>query len=323
MILFCCNDIVKTHFHKEVIPDKSMYTMFVTISCLIAALILVFVSTLAQVKMDPHEVEQTMLRTFFIWWHGIPVFPGGITIALALLINLTISVVKRGFWKKKPLLMIHMGFALLIVGEILRMVSAEESFLVLHKAHQVNYSESGTELELALIDHSSGEHDVIKSITLNEHTHNITPFNEPLCITLNSDTYDVEGYGTWPLIKGTRQFGSCEISLRRKRTYQPYSITLNSFNYEIHPGSNIPKSFSSDITISDEETNTQRQVQISMNSPLHYKGKTFYQENYANEGETSVLHVVENRWKSLPYVSIMIIAIGLTLNIFNVLRKGR
>lgn len=297
--------------------------MMTTVICLISAIILVFISTIAQIETDIHTVERTMLRSYFVWWNGFPVFPGGITIALVLLLNLGVSLAKHGFWKNKALLFVHLGFALLIVGEGLRMITAEESFLVLNKGETVYYTESATDFEVAIIDHSPKEYDLVKSVTIDNLLQQPVTINEPLPIAIEHNRYTVDGYGSWPLTEGARKFGDCEVCIRPKRTYYPYGITLNEFHYEIHPGSDIPKSFASNVSIVDNESQSFRDVEIAMNSPLNYKGKTYYQENYANNGKTSVLHVVENRWKSLPYISITIIAFGLTFNLFKILSRGR
>ena len=63
----------------------------------------------------------------------------------------------------------------------------------------------------------------------------------------------------------------------------------------MHPGTNIAKSFSSEIFLIENET--QRRVLIEMNAPLRHKGYTFYQASFAelNDGrEATVLAVVQN-----------------------------
>jgi hypothetical protein len=48
-----------------------------------------------------------------------------------------------------------------------------------------------------------------------------------------------------------------------------------------------------------------------MNHPLRYDGKTYYQASFAENDTVSVLQVVENPVWLFPYVSSIIISIGL------------
>ena len=55
-----------------------------------------------------------------------------------------------------------------------------------------------------------------------------------------------------------------------------------------------------------------------MNQPLRHKGYTFYQSSYIEDDnkEISVLAVVKNLGRALPYLSSLIICIGLLIHIF-------
>ena len=65
------------------------------------------------------------------------------------------------------------------------------------------------------------------------------------------------------------------IILRRKRTYLPFSIELIDFKKILHPGTDIPKSYSSDIVLI--ENGVTRNILIQMNEPLRHRGYTFFQ----------------------------------------------
>ena len=115
------------------------------------------------------------------------------------------------------------------------------------------------------------------------------------------------------------------LELRNQRTYLPFEIELLDFKKVLHPSTDIPKSFSSDINLI--ENSIPRYVLIKMNEPLRHKGYTFYQSSFF-EGEfsdISVLAVVENYGRLFPYVSSIIMALGLLMHLFinlpNLLRK--
>lgn len=104
-----------------------------------------------------------------------------------------------------------------------------------------------------------------------------------------------------------------ELQIREQRFYHPFSIELQEFIHEKYPGTNIPKHFCSHVKVYDQEGLLNRQASISMNQPLHLQGKTFYQASFADENRLSVLQVVDNPGKSLPYISSSLVALGLAL----------
>ncbi len=104
-----------------------------------------------------------------------------------------------------------------------------------------------------------------------------------------------------------------EISLRRKRDYHPFKITLKNFTHDRYPGTTIPKNFSSRIRLQDSVSNEDREILIYMNHPLRYRGLTFFQASFI-EGDdtTSILQVVRNPSRHLPYIASTLISLGLT-----------
>jgi len=111
------------------------------------------------------------------------------------------------------------------------------------------------------------------------------------------------------------------LILRRERTYLPFSIELLNFKKVMHPGTNIAKSYSSEVNLIDMDI--PRKVLIQMNEPLRYKGYTFYQASFIeNEGfDTSVLATVKNHGRLFPYISTIIMCIGLLFHMFLILSK--
>ncbi|MEI7956353.1 MAG: cytochrome c biogenesis protein ResB [Verrucomicrobiota bacterium] len=102
------------------------------------------------------------------------------------------------------------------------------------------------------------------------------------------------------------------MALRFARYYKDYSLSLISFTHETYPGTDIAKGFSSIITLADPKHNENRQVKIYMNHPLRYLGDTYYQSGYQSDNST-ILQVVRNPSYQAPYISCIIVSLGLLM----------
>jgi len=102
--------------------------------------------------------------------------------------------------------------------------------------------------------------------------------------------------------------------MRPRREYLPYTLRLKQFRHDRYPGTDIPKNFSSLVQIDNPARGEQRDVLISMNQPLRYGGKAFYQASFGKNDTLSVLQVVENPGWLLPYVSCILVGAGLILH---------
>jgi hypothetical protein len=105
------------------------------------------------------------------------------------------------------------------------------------------------------------------------------------------------------------------LSMRFARVYRPYSLYLIKFSFDRHPGTGIPKNYSSRVRIDDDERNEHREVLIRMNEPLRYRGETFYQSSFDRMTEkATVLNVVRNPGWTLPYISCALVALGMLVH---------
>jgi len=112
------------------------------------------------------------------------------------------------------------------------------------------------------------------------------------------------------------------LSMRLRRQYLPYSFTLKQFRHDVYPGTDIPKNFSSLVQVVNPSQKESREVLIYMNQPLRYEGKTFYQASFGKNDTLSVLSVVENPGWLLPYVSCVLVSLGLLVHFAIVLRRS-
>jgi ABC-type transport system involved in cytochrome c biogenesis permease subunit len=101
----------------------------------------------------------------------------------------------------------------------------------------------------------------------------------------------------------------------------PFALHLEKFTHEYHPGTRIGKNFASTVRILEggaSGADEGRRVIISMNEPLRHGGYTFYQSQFRTGGgqgggETTILQVVRNPGRLLPYVAMYLGGAGMVV----------
>jgi hypothetical protein len=115
------------------------------------------------------------------------------------------------------------------------------------------------------------------------------------------------------------------LDLRKKLTPLPFTVRLNKFNHELHPGTRMDASFSSDV--SRIQDGIEQDYHIAMNEPLRHSGWTFYQESYVpadpeiGRPVMSSLAVSMNPADQIPLYSCIVIGFGLSLHFLIKLSK--
>jgi len=107
------------------------------------------------------------------------------------------------------------------------------------------------------------------------------------------------------------------VMLRRKRLPLPFLLKLKEFTKELHPNTQMARSYESLVEILSKDGSS-REVLISMNKPLRYKDFTLYQASYAIDRfgqEMSTLAVVQNAGRLLPYISSLTTCFGLLVHL--------
>jgi ResB-like family len=128
-------------------------------------------------------------------------------------------------------------------------------------------------------------------------------------------------YGAWLVssqLGAPQQFihegRTYSLAMRPRRQYLPYSMTLKKFSHDVYEGTSIPKNFSSLVHLSNPGKGESRDVLIYMNQPLRYAGKAFYQASFGKNDTLSILQVVENPGWLLPYISCVLVGLGLVIH---------
>jgi hypothetical protein len=152
---------------------KPFTSLKLTIVCLAAAMVLVFVGTLDQVHIGVYEAENRYFKSLFLFFTlpgtqlRIPWFPGGYIVGTLLLVNLLAAHIARFklSWKKAGILLLHSGLILLLVGQLFADIFIDlESQMRLDQGQTKNYSESLYHDELAIIDTSGADSDQVISL---------------------------------------------------------------------------------------------------------------------------------------------------------------
>ena len=136
-------------------------------------------------------------------------------------------------------------------------------------------------------------------------------------------------YGIWLVSQGlgapqtfTHEGRTYQLAMRHRRQYLPYAVTLKKFSHDKYAGTDIPKNFSSLVYLANPKTGEGRDVLISMNQPMRYDGKAFYQASFGKGDTLTILQVVENPGWLIPYISCVLVAVGLILHFTVSLRKS-
>jgi hypothetical protein len=378
-------DAIPTPPQKKVkSPLKQLTDFFgsleLTVTLLVLSILLIFFGTLAQIDQGVWTVVKEYFRSWIVWVNfqlffprdrvvpGALPFPGGWTLGSLLLINLFVAHYQRFNLSKQKigLFIIHGGIILLLIGEGLTGLFADESNMSIDEGGSTNYSEDIRHSELAFIDSSDPKTDLMTVIPESKLRNQQEIQDPQLPVDIQVDHYfknsamekNTQGMGFTakeaPEVSGTQSaeggidmpaalvtlykkgtkevIGSYTTStwlkspaqitvenknyqllLRFKRSYKPYTIFLKDFKFDRYPGTEIPKNFESTIQLVDPEQKVDREVNIWMNHPLRYRGETYYQASYKPDESGTVLQVVQNPSWLIPYISCVLVTLGLLI----------
>lgn len=106
------------------------------------------------------------------------------------------------------------------------------------------------------------------------------------------------------------EYGSTPISI-------PFSIACRDFQLDRYPGSNMPSSFASELTIVDPKNGVNEKRRVFMNNVLDYGGFRFFQSGYSpDETETHLSVNHDAIGTNVTYVGYLLMAIGMILSLF-------
>ncbi len=151
---------------------RALSSLRLTVVLLGLSMVLIFFGTLDQVHLGIHAAQAKYFRSLFVLWQpagagwSIPIFPGGYLIGTLLFLNLVAAHGTR--FKPRPkkigIFTIHAGVVVLLLGELLTGLFAKESVMRMDIGTAQTYSEAPREAELAIIDTSSNDDDLVVAI---------------------------------------------------------------------------------------------------------------------------------------------------------------
>lgn len=105
------------------------------------------------------------------------------------------------------------------------------------------------------------------------------------------------------------------LTFGRAIRFLPFSVALEKFTISKYSGTNQAREYSSEIQITDASVSWL--ATITMNEPVRYRGYTLYQASFdeTEQGQATVLSVVENKGRIFPYIALIICAIGLIMHV--------
>jgi hypothetical protein len=102
-----------------------------------------------------------------------------------------------------------------------------------------------------------------------------------------------------------------------KNQYElPFSLKLDDFKKDLYNGTDKARNYSSDVTLRDGKLSWP--ARIEMNKPLRYRGYTFFQSSFEespNGEQATILAVVENKGRLMPYIGTGVLGLGLLLHL--------
>ena len=328
-----------------------------TTFCLFFLGVLTFWGTIYQVNNGLYLAQERFFNSSFIPV-GFLYLPSAKLIMCVLFVNLVSALVMRFNFTPKNLglLVLHFGLIILLISGFVTGFS-KEYFLTVKEGEISNLAEDYYKWNLIIS--SSNSKKIIplsklknqseiqldspqKIIRINKVFKNAQLFDTPFAgrilkemplekdyeknipgLIMQFDNQEITLEGLNQQIETLPEDNSVSFLLSRKSENLPFSLELVDVSRELHPGTEIAKSYSSKVKLRSDIV---RDFEISMNKPLRTGLYTVYQASYGiNEDgeEFSVFAVVRNLNYYLPYIGSLLASLGLWINFIGMFLKRR
>jgi hypothetical protein len=316
--------------------------------CFLLLSLMVIAGTFYQSEHGLYLAQQRFFSSWISFIGPIPV-PSAKTVMWILFINLSSALIFRFNYSTKNLGLIisHFGMILLLISGFLTDSFSQESFLKLQEGESSNIAEDYYKWQVLVINNPDNSTKVFSldklragdkltdKISIKQIYQNSKLFETPFAgtilkeLVINKDYEanipglilegDIEQY----LEAESKNFIQNEeysILLQRKKYQLPFKISLIDVSRDLHPGTNIAKSYKSQVTAT--ESGLSRDLSISMNKPFRTGAFTAFQAGYGidqDSNEFTILAIVNNPNYSLAYWATLIASLGLFINFFQYL----
>jgi len=160
----------KSTLFEEAPLLESLASVNVTLICLALAMVIILIGTLAQVKMGTFAAQKVFFNSWILYARlggvKIPVFVGGLAVGAAWMVNLVAAFLRRFTFRRRDagILLSHFGLIVLLAGQFLTQTLAHESTMPIELGQTMRYSETLSDPELALVDTSNPQKDIVTSV---------------------------------------------------------------------------------------------------------------------------------------------------------------
>lgn len=336
-----------------------------TVLALLCFCVLLIAGTIYQVDHGIYDSQQKFFNSYICMIGPVP-FPGSQLVSWLMFFNLLAVLVFRFKYtlSKIPLLLVHISILFLLASSFFSQQMSFESFMTLGEGEKTNLSRDYNDWELVIKEKKDmykpaliyDLNDLVKakkteteyfSLEVKEYYPNAS--RDPMTGLLSGLKKSTEASQNMPglvlklgqeatelIFSGAdddikRYVNNDEfyfLRLVRKRYELPFSLYLEDFEKQMHPGTEVAKSYKS-LVLFELEGSEDRKITISMNKPLRYKAYSVYQSSYVQDAmgnEFSTFAVVKNPARRLPYVFSLLASFGLfwffVAKFFAFLRKG-
>lgn len=173
---------------------RVLASLRLTVCLLAAAMVLIFVGTLAQVHMGVWQTVDAYFRSPVAWidlqlfmprqvatvpW--VVPFPGGVLIGALMVVNLLAAHAVRFKLQRRRIgiILLHAGVIVLLAGEFVTGMLADEGMMAIDEGDSANFVEDIRTVELVLVDPSDAAVDRVVSIS-ESLLHDAVQSGEPL-----------------------------------------------------------------------------------------------------------------------------------------------
>ncbi len=160
-------------------PLRALASLRLTVTLFALSMFLIFAGTLAQVHSGIWEVINGYFRTPIAWIdaqlfvpqqvgtvEGAFPFPGGYTLAALLMVNLIAAHIThfKPTWKRSGIILLHAGIIVLLAGEFVTGLFADEGLMTIREGESSNYVEDSRRTELVVLESLGDGNDRVVAI---------------------------------------------------------------------------------------------------------------------------------------------------------------
>jgi cytochrome c biogenesis protein ResB len=303
-------------------------------------MIITTLGTIEQKNIGLFAAQEKYFSSMYFTFYGIPL-PGGGTVLTILTIGLFSQLAfntKYHVKRKLGVVLTHIGAAILLIGSYITYFFAVEGSMIIREGQVEDSIQDYKKHEIVIIDsnhtplfssplvncliheNSAPKDQEIGFARLFRFSQDQTEKSQEICSEI--EFQHKNNRSIYRIFLNMPKQQSIEIDdklytlkLQSKRVQLPFKIKLIDFEKKFHQGTMISKSFKSFVEIYDGELVFNRVIE--MNAPLRYKGYTFYQSSFSenSEGEMSELAVVKNLAQWFPYLSSIILCLGILVHL--------